>query len=499
MSAFAVNRGQVFAQPYASRYARLRHCFIANPGIPYSVLIANLRMQFPAPSGVFALIDALNNAPARTEPHAPWINLDWNDYRRQCPACAQRLYHTDLFAVPWVMQCPLHRCVLTTVCPQCGQPWPSPREIPQRRCPTCGMPTPAELHQAVQRRAPPADYQPIAEISALLSGPGVEHRVGTPDSYFPSHESSPCCVPVPFDAPQYPRFLAALNPAFGADNLQRLGLATRPLRCKTARLTPRFAHPPAPSLRRTNTRRGRDLSAPRRKRHRVAILVVAQRIAAWIARHSATGHRIALMSYRGLQLADLVDGPDLCPYCLAFNLWLFRATATCEHANGDQLASYPFCEQAGYTRCLDAGDPLIWDTTDAVLTADLKFRSWYYRRALELAFVDRLHFALDLRRKLLLYRNEPTRLHVIPYASAANPDRYYAAAIRGGRLDFYYEHTHPLQAFDTPIEDDVAQRCSQVSWYYALRVPGIERGRRELLARLPRHFESAIHAMPHRR
>lgn len=57
---------------------------------------------------------------------------------RACPTCLTYHYHSAVYELPWLLECPIHKCSLENQCPECRQPWPTCREFPKRDCPLCG-------------------------------------------------------------------------------------------------------------------------------------------------------------------------------------------------------------------------------------------------------------------------------------------------------------------------------------------------------------------------
>ena len=140
-----VNTGLLLRRPYESNYAAFRRFLVAN--------------QFETPTGLKAELQACGESSARI-PGKPWIApkaqewerrfcsanglaftsatpIDHRDPLRNCPVCAAQCYHSFLFQYPWATKCPIHDQALTTTCPSCKQPWPSPSELLKRYCRYC--------------------------------------------------------------------------------------------------------------------------------------------------------------------------------------------------------------------------------------------------------------------------------------------------------------------------------------------------------------------------
>lgn len=181
---FLLNRGDIFSKPGESHLALLRQFLIANYGVPWSVLYAELVEQ----------TCKLNNTQRQliesiycfyNIPKASGIIFQTDGPLKSCPKCQHQLYHSTLFDLPSLDKCPLHRCDLTLDCPQCGEKWPSLQDLPHRKCRMCGIFPLTELndywpHYSVDKR-----YKSFDGLRALL----YSHRPFT--NIFNSPTTSP--------------------------------------------------------------------------------------------------------------------------------------------------------------------------------------------------------------------------------------------------------------------------------------------------------------------
>ncbi len=98
------------------------------------------RLQFlwQRPAGEGFILDYLGATPPSI-----WRVMTW-DHLRYCAACAEFGYHTPLFQVRGIGQCPIHEIQLDKACPRCREAIPyqaTPNALwTPYGCPTCGHP-----------------------------------------------------------------------------------------------------------------------------------------------------------------------------------------------------------------------------------------------------------------------------------------------------------------------------------------------------------------------
>lgn len=97
-----------------------------------------LQILWQRPAGEGFILDYLGATPPSI-----WRVMTW-EHLRYCPACAEFGYHTPLFQVRGIGQCPIHEIQLDEACPHCHQAIPyqaTPNALwTPYGCPTCGHP-----------------------------------------------------------------------------------------------------------------------------------------------------------------------------------------------------------------------------------------------------------------------------------------------------------------------------------------------------------------------
>ncbi len=85
-----------------------------------------------------------------------------------CPICARKCFHCDLYQLSWLTECPIHHVPLTKQCPGCLNDWPMPFEFRDRHCSICGIGIEDSL---LSERSAHEDFtndSPLDSIQSLL-------------------------------------------------------------------------------------------------------------------------------------------------------------------------------------------------------------------------------------------------------------------------------------------------------------------------------------------
>lgn len=452
MKSCHLNLGLRFARPYESDYAIFRRCLIANPGMPVSAIEHQLRLQLPALETSFQRLRALQQTAL---PEHPYQVIKVKDsHRRQCPQCAEQLYHCDLYALPWLSHCPLHHCEFTERCPRCQQLWPDKAGFTygDRSCPVCGIPSVIEGLPSSPINKNCSGFASIKAIYELIAlSPGEEKLViSSRNGRWQQKSWWEKAAP---ESLEYPTLKAQLDLKQYRPLLKALGIPARRLKRRTSRLK---AAPPEEQY-------SQDFYVPPKARpdpllRRAAIDQTMTHIVNWIGQHSGHTGELHILSYRYLYTWDLMREPPPCPYCMALSLWFFQVNSELyDEYVMNLLHHYPFLKELGMTRLYTGIDPDVrtikaenrLDHTS--YHTDEKFMWWFMQRGLELAFVQMLYYAFSLVIQFDLTQETPTcaRKLVAPLPKTWQ-DQWYMAYIRNGRLYFYYVNEHPLYSIKPP-------------------------------------------------
>jgi hypothetical protein len=450
METIRFNIGHRFAQPYESDYARWRRCLSVNRGVPFGVIGKALLSFTSHTTPVLERLRGLQHIRAEVPAYH-----SASSYQRQCPQCAQQLYHTDAFALRWITTCPLHHCALSVRCPACHQPWPEIKAIAKRQCPVCGIASATHLLTVSLPAIRATDYAPIGEIYALLARKERDHQLVTfdPTRRYPVYWSdSIWWARLPTEDERY----AALLPA---DYQRRLARQRIPQTVRYLRMTyrssalHRWGDSPACDARRSGNE-SRDAphlmrSEARRRVEHAAVNAVRQ----WIA--SVNGrHRLHVDDYRGLTTATLVREASRCPYCAAFSIWLMHLV--CAHYgvdHADRTRNYPFLAEAGFPGMCHLGIPVV-RIDGKSYRLDPAFVEWFYRRELSIAFVQLLAFLSHWFRACPPQQpipegdkpDVPVRYADFFYSDRHSWSETCVSRVCKDRLFLFFEHDEPLHA-----------------------------------------------------
>lgn len=142
-----LNTGLALRRPYESQYNAYRRFLVANGNHHLHELITELKNLYPdvRPTGKRIDCMTLANIHEHSKSEAWQIPSDSTALKqfagnplRNCVECARSCYHSNIYQLPWLHQCPIHHTPLLEQCPDCHQPWPRPCDLPCRKCTTCG-------------------------------------------------------------------------------------------------------------------------------------------------------------------------------------------------------------------------------------------------------------------------------------------------------------------------------------------------------------------------
>jgi hypothetical protein len=437
MNHFHLNLGLVFSRPYESDYSILRRFLVANPGIPLSTLKAVLRLQNDGQSSFVERIKALQPASPYPQP-----DISCHGHARQCPECAKRLYHTDIYNIEWLTRCPIHQCMFTSTCPVCGLRWPDEQEMAKSDCPGCSRVRIKELIYADCVEFHHGIYRTIGDIYDFVSYKMEDelHLSSTEGSSIwwreigIGHQLFPACQVL-----RHPRYSRAI--------IKKLNIVFTPVRHSSFPLT---------YYKGALTRDGANY---RRKRHRCeaedlcprtlkADFVVMFDIIKKIASRTNKKHRPYLSCYRHIRLVDLVNSPDPCLYCLALSLWFFNvASKKYGDAYHIDTHDYPFCEDIGIYGIHSISEFDLLSDDEESYKINGSFLRWSYQRSLEWCFLDILRFVEILIAKIRIYRQRAVHEYsaYIPKRARDSSGFDYLIDRSDKVMTIFFEQAHPIK------------------------------------------------------
>ncbi|MCG7875170.1 MAG: hypothetical protein N0C90_02425 [Candidatus Thiodiazotropha endolucinida] len=454
MKTFHLNLGRRFAKPYESTYNVLRRCLIANPGVPLCTIEGLLRFVAPKHGSTIGRILSLQSDIKPYQNEEEWLD----SYKRQCPECAGDLYHTDIFALPWLTQCPIHHCNLVSKCPVCKKPWPNYKDLDKRVCSCCGRLSFDSLDSSIYAEALSDKYEPIKELYNFIE----QDSTHSLDYDIYGGEMWPQEVSV--DSTMFPAANLYSQPNYSISQLETYHVSLDPVLHKSSKLVQcdsKVIHRSVMPNEECDYYSDLKLESD----YRIITMLLT-----WIANQTNEEHHVHISSYRNLDLKNIIDGPIFCPYCMAMSLWFFHITAIRygRHLN-DKVDRYSFCDEAGY-HFLSIDVPYIRKDLYDYYVLDHNLSTWFYSRGLIVLFIDILKFTTDLYRYQVPYLRRIRQQHqytplTYSYDRQSNSDREFYSKIINETYYFFYKSEHLLNHLDLPINNFSQTYCRKYHKY----------------------------------
>lgn len=484
MKVFRINQGYCFKHPHESAYAFARRLLSVNPGIPLSVIRTNAR---------HARSQGLNNSEHDTTYDAGLsvaLSKTFSSHNRHCPVCAQAMYHCHLFEMDWLTHCPIHHAPLITICPGCHQPWPSPQEIASRECRVCGLMSLKDMATHVLPAIKQTSYEPITTLYEWLSK-SEKDRDALLATYHPYvwylRIESGWERMMKYHV-QYPAAQQLLYPTLTPAQLNASHVKLDDVHLRIADLEPvtviikdRYT---CRWLRSANNLPVIDLdpiltcnevengeNRPPDINHKFRQYLTKWEfpvfcdVLAWIAKYSPPDHRLHLVNLRNKNMYHIGLDTGVCPYCLAFCLWLQEVV---EQSPGLRLEpyslEYPFLQEFYIPSTASPALPVLSVNRNRYHT-DISFTKWFYKRSLETSFIQKMKIAFIFHERLQLIRKDVrdgwNKFSRIDEKYLYDQKCLYEC--RDNRLYFCYEHEHP---FDHYNPSSITEVMSTYKWYH---------------------------------
>jgi hypothetical protein len=299
---FYLNLGQQYAHSGESDYAQLLRIIATNAGVPIAVLLKELMSAHLNDQRLINTEMAGN----RSTYHAESSRLPIRARPlRQCDACHQQLFHSNLFDVPALTRCPAHGRALTERCPACGQTWPSIYDTRKRTCSTCSIPN-------IETRYGLRDEDLVDSCNRLIA-PALDllKRHYPVIDLLANHYEQKCSV---LHYTSY--YGAAFMQAYWTHREQQAEVQL----LDTLGVSDDAIHVTKTTLDYGPVSRARDRAPLLRTILRQTRYRVLQRINRWITRHSVHEHN--LVHETDHILDEHSDTHPFCPICTALIIWL---------------------------------------------------------------------------------------------------------------------------------------------------------------------------------
>ncbi len=312
---YRLNLGKILEKSFESKYSILRRFILSNPGITRKDIESDFSRKITGHSNFINYLVKLNYKTQQPPLHLNLIDkgygtIEEHNITRHCPKCASNFYHTDLFRLPWITQCPIHLNELATICPECQQKWPSWSELFTRNCQCCSrtIANPSNINDDLH------EYPVIAKLfDFIMYG---EHS----NTYLESSLDMPERITsITISHPNYPSYQVVRHPRISRSELIKLGIKITPVKLKKFRISQPIQWPFEPNL-----------SSSWQTTHSWSAQVrfdVIKKVYSKLLLAISTEHRLWIFDYSRMKRLLVSMHPRLCPYCVPFSIWFFLVSS----------------------------------------------------------------------------------------------------------------------------------------------------------------------------
>jgi len=461
-----LNRGSLWAHPFDSPYALRRRFLVANPNIN----LTHLTHIEPSLERMRVMDSCVPGQAIR-----------------QCPQCANHLFHASIYQLRALALCPIHHCELTLSCPQCHREW-GKRPVTKRAwaCTQCGrLPREALAQTQLKRR----HYRKIGWITRWIERCETRKKSG----YYPPLLDIHTLINPRYsiDQPSFfnPQLENHFNVAFesqrtgGVDNsrLRSLNIVTHDeaLKSRCSRIRP-WQIRPEPFHK-------RDLHAiddawllAKESEMVTRIAMAARRILKWQQKTLGFDHCLVWSDVKYLRPEAVQEGLHPCPLCMAFSFWCSAITFKFTNVSRAWKPSeYELCRLVHYYRYpnIPAG-VFIKDRRENAYRPSGNFERWLFLRSSDNAFLELVQLALWIFERTA---DESVRFNTMKFSDAAHafrkssfPSQIMEVRLQGDQLTALYWPRSPLLDIDLDrnalhrIKHCTVDSCSAYDFNYAL-------------------------------
>lgn len=415
--AISLSEGLLWRHPLESQFGAARRLLSANTGAALHSVKQALVIHYGADRRLFSCFSGYGRYPIKSTLEHPSDlsrSLDalttivpWNGVR-QCPQCAQHLFHPSVYQLQALPRCPIHRCAFTVHCPDCGHPWGRPLTIRRPNCKTCGC---LDRPRWGRTRLRQKHYRALGWLTRWLNHRESRRVAHHHPTLFDTQKLTDpkCDIEKPrFRGPEpsSPYYIAFESQRIGGihqNRLSRLGVITeqKPLKSRSSSLHP--WHPvcfvPDDYMELESKKAARALS---RDSPLVMLLCLAlRRILRWQQDALGFTHRLVWSDLRAIRPEAVREGMPPCPLCMAFSFWCRAITLkfTSERFGGSPR-EHELCRFAHYTHYPNIPEGVfIRDKAGRHFRPSPNFERWLFLRASDYAFLEFVQFALYLFRE----------------------------------------------------------------------------------------------------
>jgi len=369
-----LNLGKGLKRPYESKYSAFRRFLISNPTLSSSAL------KKISTSKIWDTI----NYKIPDKYNLKHINnyhiYGVNDVKTHCPICAQQSYHCDLFQLPWITKCPIHKVPLVDNCPSCKKPWPNVDEMIYRECLVCGKEidysnliksgkyNDESLYDAIDRLFDFVTFKYNEDVRLVCSFSNHSDRymhLDPNNSIFPSYQK--CRYPI-------------IN-----NELKELEVPISKINSKHFKI---YEVEQLQDSYKTEHSVYSGLSWISDVRYK-ALLHIVRCIELAAPKH----HQLEIFDFAELKQLELKSMMPLCPYCVAFSSWFHRITGI-PHRYRVNMRN-PLANLVERSMIYHPFNPVPMDylyCDEKNYKTSLNFQKWLYHKDLLACFINIFNF-----------------------------------------------------------------------------------------------------------
>ncbi|MFQ3324832.1 MAG: hypothetical protein ACI90U_002663 [Pseudomonadales bacterium] len=461
------NSGDYFKRPHESELSCITRFMVANRGLSQIFIDKYLKTIFPEITGFKQRVLAYQGFESSNQ-----IATQLIGEFKFCPKCAQIIFHTDIFNIPWITHCPIHHCKLTA-------------EIPSVVCLDDNTKKDGTIDYSAQNiTSEPelvltdVDFKIIKKLDNLFRDWLTKNYY-----YLEENLSQQRSIPSFGDgwyeiSPKdryYPTILTIKDKKVTHKLLQSLKIPISPVRViifnKYEKINPIYE--------------GEDFFinnySPKliAKMARVKYLTLT-RILRWIAKQCPKGHRSKVFTLKSIRLKDLLKAPKSCKFCTALSVYFFYVESfnySLKIHNFITIRDYPFLinseNNRNFYHPFQFFHPLI---IEGYLNYEERFIEWFYQRSLEICFIDIFERVERLVNNIGEKVNKESILTTdtlyAPYKERPHNYQYYSCEIKEGKLRvFLKDVVYPLDGYQIQTRRNDHKICEKFTRYHKKHYP----------------------------
>lgn len=455
LDTWRLNSGAHFSQPYQSDLAMMRHFLLANRGFPLTTLNTWLAKHADGGGPTIRVRSLLPQKHVMLLPKELAIP---QGHAFQCVECAKRLYHTDVFNLPWLTCCPIHHCELVRKCPMCTLPWPDMKTLPHRACRHCGLfsftPALAEKFDFGKMNG----FEGLEKLIAFLTDKPSNSMDFQGDLSTRDHS---VFSPIGVAHPMFPIVQSHRSTLMTIAELHAMGVKKH--KCIKKKC---FACTPS-TIEKVNNIPSAQHSESSTQAHindfqehfkaMISILSI-------FSNEDGSPHAVHLYALDQLRTQDLIQSAPICKVCFAMSLWFFHSVCWLENTSMRfGPGKYPFLKPSHSEAFLAILRATALSDRNLTIPIPQEIRSWTLERSLILAFIDTYNIVDGISTELSA-RSTPSVVESSIARYLDDLDIY--VDIRDNVGTIYYARENVLQAVPTKNRVLTLSHCSKFAQHY---------------------------------